>query len=340
MAFFTYTGTVNLPVAKVFNVSERVPGFFFIEGITTPFPFNATTSIQSPVTTISAVLTATIPTISGQTFPSSIASASASFWLSPTYTPGTTISVVGLTLNPLQASGAGSSITKTVASTTISGNDQSTKSPLASPSSVVRPTPSSSTDTPQPEQERYGVGHLVGTAVGCLIGGALLATAALLLFMRRRSRNRNGLSEPVREMSALNGHGKTVYVAGSKAWECHLPQSESDGTIRNMADRTLDQIEMHVENFYKDAANVHLSSEVQSKITELDSRHLQGPLLSLLSQSSRPTVLIKHCIANLVISRIDAGEVTSHSFLPKGFSSLGHSSTAQRKPGRMNDFEK
>lgn len=183
------------------------------------------------------------------------------------------------------------------------------------------------------------MGHLVGTAVGCLIGGALLATVALFLFMRRRWRNGNDLSEPVREKSALNGHGGAVYVAGSRAWECHLPQSESDGTIRAMAERTLDQIEMHVENFYKDAANVHLGPEVQSKITELDSRHLPSPVLSLLPQSNRPTVLIKHCIGNLVISRIAAAEATAHSFLPKDFHSPKSSSTVQSKPGRMNGVE-
>lgn len=143
----------------------------------------------------------------------------------------------------------------------------------------------------------------------------------------------------MREKSALSGHGRAVQVAGSKAWEGHLPQSESDGTIRAMAERTLDQIEMHVENFYKDAANVHLGPDVQSKITELDSRHLSGPILSLLPQSKRPTVLIKHCIGNLVISKIAAAEATTHSFLPKDFHGFESSSTAQRKPGRMNGFK-
>jgi hypothetical protein len=305
-----------------------------INGSTSTYTFSAAFAVPSQPVAVPATLTAAIISTTGQTLPFTNAAAFVTFF--PPGTTPLTSQILRLTTTPPQPS-------ITSSSTEVVLSRESPSSPysqLTSDSGTAVQTSSFPTATSQPEHVGYGVGELVGAAMGCLVGGVLIATAALCLLMRRKVRKRNGASGPDREKLPLRGDDRAVYIAGSKGWESHLPQSESDGTIRNMANRTLDQIEMYVENFYKDTINVNLSPEVQSKITELDSRHLPGPIRSLLPQSSRPTVLIKHSIANLVVSSIAAGEATNGSFLPKDFSSLQLSSTTQRKPGRMSVMEK
>ena len=147
---------------------------------------------------------------------------------------------------------------------------------------------------------------------------------------RPNSRNVNEKSLPT---APLLGGGA---VGG---WEQHLPQPESDNTMRSNVKALLDHIEVHVENFYRNAV-VPISPELQTELMKVHSSYLPDSVVSLLSQTKTPTLLIKHCLAYLIISRITADSDTSASFLPADFvvipRAMGSTRANQDKPGKQH----
>jgi len=122
-------------------------------------------------------------------------------------------------------------------------------------------------------------------------------------------------------------------------WEQHLPQSESDGTMRTSVKALFDQIELHVENFYHNAV-VPISPGLQTELMKVHSSYLPDSVVSLLSQTKTPMLLIKHCLAYLIVSRITADSDASASFLPSDFVALpraiGGTRANQDKPGKQH----
>jgi hypothetical protein len=155
----------------------------------------------------------------------------------------------------------------------------------------------------------------------------------------KRQRYRGGLSKDRHSTSNAGGE-KSLPIApipGGAGWEQHLPQSESDGTIRSSVKSIFDHVELHVENFYRNAA-VSLSPEIQSQLLQVDSGLLPESVVDLLPQTKTPTTLIKHCLAALVVSRITPETDTKASFLPIDFVALpqaiGSTRTNADKPGK------
>lgn len=105
------------------------------------------------------------------------------------------------------------------------------------------------------------------------------------------------------------------------AWERHLPQPEADSDLRSAVSGLFDQVEMHVEQYYQDVA-VKVDPSVHSDIARLDSHLHQASLLELLAATRRPTMLIKHTIAYLIVSSISAESNSAVSFLPADFTAL------------------
>ena len=91
---------------------------------------------------------------------------------------------------------------------------------------------------------------------------------------------------------------------------------------------------MHVQNFYTHRDCGMLSLSAESEIREFDSSHLPGSILSLIQNSRKPSYLIQHCIANLILSRIGLDNALGDSFLPNSMTALEPSSAAQTKPGK------
>jgi hypothetical protein len=239
------------------------------------------------------------------------------------------------------------STTQPAAATTSSPSSSSSVSASASSSSASK-SASSSTGTPTPKS--YS-GEIAGAAVGCLIGGALIAGLVVWLFMssrHKRHRSRGGFVKDRKSPSNANREKSlptAPLLAGAAAgagagWEQHLPQSESDGTIRTSVKALFDQIELHVENFYRNAA-VSISSGIQAELMKVDSSYLPDSVAGLLPQTKTPTMLIKHCLAHLIVSRITPDSDTSVSFLPADFVALPHAMSGTRansdKPGKRSE---
>jgi hypothetical protein len=109
--------------------------------------------------------------------------------------------------------------------------------------------------------------------------------------------------------------------------------------MRTSVKALFDQIELHVENFYRNAA-VSISPEMQTELMKVDSNHLPDSVVGLLSQTRTPAMLIKHCLAHLIVSRITADNDAPASFLPADFVALpramGGTRANQDKPGKQH----
>ena len=113
----------------------------------------------------------------------------------------------------------------------------------------------------------------------------------------------------------MEGEALVMTTGPSKNWEKQLPQPESDQTITQLVNRTLDNIELFVENFYTDHQDT-LNSTAASNLGYFNSYHLEGSLLECILASTSPTVLIKHALSNYLLQKIQSTRTGSNSLLP------------------------
>ncbi|EXJ73470.1 uncharacterized protein A1O5_03231 [Cladophialophora psammophila CBS 110553] len=347
MAAITFTAPVSVPANVALVAGATVSGSISLPTTTSLVTWTALSAYygSSPpgtvtftaIFSIAAPLESRIITGNGDFTiypnPGSPATVSAAF----TGTPPNA-SLTGPTKSISQQPSA--SPTPSLSSLSLSTSPASFATSLGSSSSATSPVSAQPTQTKSPIVSKgYSTADLAGAAVGCGIGGALLVGVAAFLMYRRRNRRNLGTSRRSEKGgSDPVGSNEDVVVAETRAWERHLPQSESDQAVRSMASRTLDQIEMHVENFYQDATNVSISRAAESEMRNLDSSHLPDSVSNLIRTSRRPTCLIKHCIANLILSRIDFEKGSGDSFLPGSMIALEPSSTAPEKQGFAQAF--
>ena len=275
-------------------------------------------ALGSPLST----LTPSTSTLSTSTLSTSTLSTSTSSTLNSSPNPLTTSFV---------SSGPSNSSTSVVVvplTSTPASNSSSTQ--------TGTPSPNSSSDT----------GAIAGAAVGCFIGGALIAGLLVWLFMssRRKKKYRSSGGGFASQRQAPHGGSEkplplvaVAPVGSSGNWEKHLDQPESDATVTRSVKGLFDHIEVHVENFYRDA-NIPVTPELQAQLMKVDSHHLPDSVAGLLPQSQRPTLLIKHCIAQSIVEHISADSEIPDSFLPSDFialpQALGARNSTGDKPGK------
>lgn len=195
----------------------------------------------------------------------------------------------------------------------------STGSPSTTPSPVV----------PASTQSKYTAGQLTGVAVGCLVAGLLLTTLFFWIFLRRRLRANREAEKTNKEIATIKNGGDSKFsnAGGTAAWQMGLPQPDADGVVKSLSSRSLDEIELLVEEFYSQlpmSTNERISA---SDLSSLSSPYLPGTLSDLLTRTQNPTVVIKHCIAHFLIRRIDTSVNSSQSFLP-GYYSIPQNQTS------------
>ncbi|KAK6377191.1 hypothetical protein LTR64_000571 [Lithohypha guttulata] len=108
-------------------------------------------------------------------------------------------------------------------------------------------------------------------------------------------------------------------VGFAKTWDRRLPQPDSDQSIAHLASRTLDEIELFVEEFYNNKPNILGTLSTTSDVSSFDSPHLDASLDFLLQKATSPTVLIKHCIAFFLLQKIDPSSNFGKSLLPREY---------------------
>ena len=152
-------------------------------------------------------------------------------------------------------------------------------------------------------------------------------------------------SESISLDESANGkpakHAVTHIGYGPTSYESYLPQSADDMAIRQRTKNILDQVELHVENFYQNAQNPD-SRSTDKELALFNSPQLLEPLPSLLEYSADKVSPIKHALAHLVTSSISMNAKPTESLLPAELLALPNSlaltkPAAQTKPGKESE---
>ena len=302
-----------------------------IDGTTAHRSFNSTTS--NATTPAASPLPTTLPAPGPQ---SSTSSSNTVESTSPTpYTSPATSSTTTARL--------------TSASSTTLSISQRVSTSASGASSMTSPTKAgalSATLSPKKDHQ-VADGAVAGAIVGVAVGIALITFLITFLFMRRK-RNAAGRGHSVFE-SASEGPGyqadekptrapMTHPDGGAADYERYLPPSADDKAVEQRTKNTLDQIELHVENYYQNTSNTSARPN-ETELASFNSPYLPESLASMLLHSRDKTTLIKHVLAYLVISRISPSAKPGSSLLPAEFIGLPSSAASTEfgpaaKPGK------
>lgn len=179
---------------------------------------------------------------------------------------------------------------------------------------------------------------MAGIVVGVALGLALLTFLATFLIMRRQKRSKGKQGHRFsKDSGALELETKPLpkkpFVAetsdGAGTYENHLPQSADDKTIQQKAKATLDQIELHVENFYRNSSSSAPRPD-NAELVAFDSPYLPTSLASLLPRSKNKVNIMKHALAQSVTASISPSASPARSLLPPEFGLLPNTVTSAR----------
>ena len=215
---------------------------------------------------------------------------------------------------------------------------RSTTSPQSPVSSTLDPTlqPNSANHP----SHRLSNGAVAGIVIGAALGLAFITFLATFIIMRRQRQYRKKKRSRLPEDSRRSGLGPSRHQGPSGpsgTYENYLPQSADDTTIQHKVRSTLDQIELHVENFYRDSSSASRLDNVE--LAKFDSPYLSASLETLLPRSRNNVNIIKHALAQSVTASISTTANSTRSLLPTEFSLLPNTITSTRssvtlKPGQ------
>jgi hypothetical protein len=107
-------------------------------------------------------------------------------------------------------------------------------------------------------------------------------------------------------------------------WTKHLPQPTDDVSIGMAIKSVLQQVELHIDNFYSNTESTweSISGDALTELVKMDTGLIR-PSLSALMIGNRPkTTLLKHLLAHLILSNITIEGSTPGSFLPRDICTL------------------
>ena len=190
----------------------------------------------------------------------------------------------------------------------------------ASESNLSAPAPSKSLS---PASDRLSNGIVAGLVVAIALGLAAITFVTTFFVMRRkRDQRKTPVTTGPEKEDEINYERKGPLVTATSrrpdSIANHLPQSADDATIQHSAEATLEQIGLHVENFYQNAPT-SLIKNYDSELKAFDSTYLPGPLAVLLPRSKVATSLLKHTLAHLATSSISPSGSPTRSLLPAEF---------------------
>jgi hypothetical protein len=155
--------------------------------------------------------------------------------------------------------------------------------------------------------------QLAGGIVGILIAG-VVACALLLWLLRRhrrqkhaalRSTMRDEHSPDIKEMQNL------ATPLGVTGWQKHLPQEKDDGTIARTVKSIFDQVQVHMEGFYK-ARPGKMNGEAVAAIEGVSS----VDLAKKLSKAPNGVLMLEAILIRWIVHRMSLRSVAAESFLP------------------------
>lgn len=121
----------------------------------------------------------------------------------------------------------------------------------------------------------------------------------------------------------------TEAPGASETYETYLPQSADDGTVQQKAKGILDQVELHIENFYRNSSSATLRPD-SAELGAFDSPYLPASLATLLPRSKNKVNIMKHALAQSMTSCISPNASPVRSLLPTEFATLPNTVASTR----------
>ena len=243
-----------------------------------------------------------------------------------------------------------SSITYSATSTTSSSSLVSKQTTSASPSHSSRelqhststtrfrssnspsPTSSSRPSSTALPNHRLSNSTVAGIVVGAALSLALLTFLATFAIMRRQRQSQNERRPRFLEYKrrvALNPPQHQGSTGASRTRDSYLPQSADDRTIQQKVRSTFDQLELHVENFYRNPSSSALRPD-NEELAVFDSPYLSASLASLLPHSRNRLGIIKHALVQFVTSSLSPTADSARSLMPTEYTLLPSTITSTK----------
>lgn len=171
-----------------------------------------------------------------------------------------------------------------------------------------------------------------GIAIGAAAAASVVTFLAALFILKRKKSSRHEQQFRDKDDYALTmrerptqkeDRSKRSAIADSDSspaaskLDSHLQPSEDDSTIRNDVLEVWEQIDIHVDNYYKPSA-VSVPPETRAEIEMLSPTDSQI-LIDLLTRSSNCLPVIKHILTAKMLDRIAAEGNPSATFLPSDY---------------------
>jgi hypothetical protein len=228
-------------------------------------------------------------------------------------------------------------------------------------STVLASSPSSVSSTPS-NSDGVSKGAVAGIAIGTAILGAAIAFIIAFFLFRRRKQNpklTNSSYESVPQLPSSAGKGisNSPYVqevsqipppalaaaavphhpvdqrpdedvnlanlAASNAFLAGvLPQVADDMTIRSRISELFEQMQRHVENFYRDV-HASITPSMESDLANFGNGSAGMGMLEMLQSFSQPTVAIKHALVGYVMGITAAEGKRGESLFPREVVGMG-----------------
>ena len=163
--------------------------------------------------------------------------------------------------------------------------------------------------------------------------------------MRSRNRKQLATARAIEKRGNAKGPDYSVEEVipdppAKDQWEKHLPQSADDSALRLNVKTLLQQIELHVETFYATPnPAIEMTENLKANLLRVDSTHLPQPIVAMLFLVHDQTLLIKHCLANMILTKITCDGADAESFLPLDFTALPQAMKMEtrnsRGPGKL-----
>ncbi|KAI9738417.1 MAG: hypothetical protein M1834_008920 [Cirrosporium novae-zelandiae] len=217
-------------------------------------------------------------------------------------------------------------ITITTTPITTSSSTVTTASTAATPTNS---TPQKGSYTPLPARTVAGI--VIGTAIGL----AFITFVATYMWMRCRSNRRQEFdSTHALQHRPNRPHNTSTASSHSTSGQGDfnfLPPTIEDRAISNKVWTLLEQISLHVENFYSDSIQDVMTTAAKAELAaRFNSPYLPKPVEALLESARHPSVVIEHCLCFDILRAISPSSDPGFSFLPREFVLL---------PSQMKDIK-
>jgi hypothetical protein len=189
------------------------------------------------------------------------------------------------------------------------------------------PAPTGDSDNKKPDDQTKTRSELNAAAAGGVVGGFFAGAficALLIWLLRRHKRQKRAVPRYSRHDESTPGHVPETKERHDLAipmsvtgWQKHLPQEKDDGTIARTVKTVFDQVQVHMEGFYKPKSD-KLTEEAMAAIKRIS----PPDLARKLGRAPDSVSLLEAILVRWIVQRMSLRSVAAESFLPVEYTKI------------------